>query len=150
MECSTSIRILITPLVFSSSSLYLCYEIVSRSWRDVLDTTWCDKVCQWLASGRWWVSPSTPLSSTKTNNRHDMTDILLKVALKHHKPKPNPFIFTFPKIRSFMKRRISCSSWSFFTWNSFLKASLGFLISIYHMLKHVHWCIFVLKKYTQW
>jgi hypothetical protein len=62
LECSTSIRILITPLVFSSSSLYLCYEIVSRSWRDVLDTTWCDKVYQWLASGRWCVSP----------NRHDM------------------------------------------------------------------------------
>jgi hypothetical protein len=55
-------------------------------------------------TGRWCVSPNTPLSSTKTNNRHDITDILLKVALKHHQPKPNPFIFTFPIIRSFMKR----------------------------------------------
>ena len=28
-----------------------------------LDTTLCDKVCQWLATGRW-CSPSTPVSST--------------------------------------------------------------------------------------
>jgi hypothetical protein len=35
------------------------------------------------------------------------TEILLKVALKHHQPKPNPFIFTFPMIRSFMKLMIS-------------------------------------------
>ena len=26
-------------------------------------TTWCDKVCQWLATGRWF-SPSPPVSST--------------------------------------------------------------------------------------
>jgi hypothetical protein len=42
-------------------------------------TTLCDKVCQWLAAGRWF-SLGTPVSSNKTN-RHDIAEILLKVAL---------------------------------------------------------------------
>ena len=46
----------------------------------VLDTTFCDKVCQWLAAGRWF-SPSIPVSSTNKTDRHNITDILLKVAL---------------------------------------------------------------------
>jgi hypothetical protein len=32
----------------------------------------------------------------------------------------------------------------------FFKGIFKFLIIIYHMLKHGHCCIFVLKKYTQW
>jgi len=30
---------------------HLCCEFESCSWRGVLDTTLCDKVCQWLATG---------------------------------------------------------------------------------------------------
>jgi len=37
----------------------------------------CDKVCQRLATGRWF-SAGSPVSST------NKTEILLKVALKHH------------------------------------------------------------------
>jgi hypothetical protein len=48
--------------------------------RGVLDTTLCDKVYQWLATGRWF-SPGTPVSSTNKTDRHDITEILLKVAL---------------------------------------------------------------------
>jgi len=39
----------------------------------------CDKVCQWLATGRWF-SPGTPVSSSNKTDRHDITEILLKVA----------------------------------------------------------------------
>ena len=46
----------------------------------VLDTTLCDKVCQWLATGRWF-SLCTPVSSTNKTDRHDITEILLKVTL---------------------------------------------------------------------
>ena len=46
----------------------------------VLDTTWCDKVCQWLAAGQWF-SPGIPVSSTNKTDSHDITEILLKVAL---------------------------------------------------------------------
>ena len=42
--------------------------------------TLCDKVCQWLAAGRW-LSPCTPVSSTNKTDRHDINEILLKVAL---------------------------------------------------------------------
>jgi hypothetical protein len=38
-----------------------------------------------LANGRWF-SPGTPASSTKTG-RHDIAEILLKVALKYQKSK---------------------------------------------------------------
>ena len=43
-------------------------------------TTLCDKVCQWLATG-WWYSPRPPVYSTNKNDRHDITEILLKVEL---------------------------------------------------------------------
>ena len=52
-----------------------------RSWRGVLDTTLCDNVCQWLAAGDGGFVPSTPVSSTNTTDIHDITEILLKVAL---------------------------------------------------------------------
>ena len=41
-----------------------------------------DKVYQLLGHGRWF-SPSTPASSTTTTGRHDIAEILQKVALKH-------------------------------------------------------------------
>ena len=61
------------------SPLTLC-EFASHLWRGVLDTTLCDKVCQWLMTGCGF-SPSTPVSSTNESDRHDITEILLKVAL---------------------------------------------------------------------
>ena len=46
----------------------------------VLDTTLCDKVCQCLAAGLWF-SPGTPVSPTNKTDRHNIIEILLKVAL---------------------------------------------------------------------
>ena len=128
---------------------HLSCELEPRSWLGVLDTTLCDKVCQWFATGQWfslgtpvsstnkidrldihvaenknrniigsgvkhhkanhiilacfstlglaaasdkvyqllahgrWFSPCTPVSSTTKTGRHDIAEILLKVALKH-------------------------------------------------------------------
>ena len=42
------------------------------------------KVYQLLAQGRWF-SPGTPASSTTKTGRHDIAEILLKVALKKQK-----------------------------------------------------------------
>ena len=39
-----------------------------------------DKVCQWLGTGRWF-SSTTPVSSINKTDRHDLTEILFKVAL---------------------------------------------------------------------
>jgi hypothetical protein len=63
-------------------------EFKPRSLGGVLDTTLCDQVCQWLATGRWF-SPCTLLSSTNKTGRHNITEILLKVALNTIiQPKP--------------------------------------------------------------
>jgi hypothetical protein len=43
-----------------------------------------DKFYQLLAHGRWF-SPSTLTSSTTKTGRHDIAELLLKVALKHKK-----------------------------------------------------------------
>jgi hypothetical protein len=69
---------------------YLCNQCLSplmlwvRISIMVRRTTLCDKVCQWLATGRWF-SPGPPLSSiggsTNKTDRHDITEILLRVAL---------------------------------------------------------------------
>jgi hypothetical protein len=45
-----------------------------------VDKTLCDQVCQWLAAGQWF-SPGIPISSTNKTDRHDITEILLEVAL---------------------------------------------------------------------
>ena len=45
--------------------------------RGVPCTTLCDKVCQFLATCRWF----SPVSSTNKSDRHDIAEILLKVAL---------------------------------------------------------------------
>ena len=49
----------------------------------IRDTTLCDKVCQSLTTGRWF-SSCTPVSSTNKTERHDITEILLNVELKHY------------------------------------------------------------------
>jgi transposase len=59
--------------------------------------TW--RVCQWLATGRWF-SPGPPVSFTNKTERHGITEILLKVALNTIKPNQstladlnlNPFV----------------------------------------------------------
>ena len=72
----------------------------------VLDTTLYDKVCQWFATGRWF-SWSTMVSSNNKTNCHDITEILLKVALSTIKPtKINWDIFI--KMQE-IKKYFSCS-----------------------------------------
>jgi hypothetical protein len=45
-----------------------------------LYTTLFDKVCQWLTAGRWFC-PGTVVFTTIKTDRHDITEILLKVVL---------------------------------------------------------------------
>jgi len=57
-------------------------EFDSPSLRGVLDTTLCDNVFQWLV-GYCWFSPCTPDFSIIKTDLHDITEILLKVALSN-------------------------------------------------------------------
>jgi hypothetical protein len=75
-------------LYFYTKIANLCYQYLSplMLWvriplrEGVLDITLCDTVCQWLTAGRWF-SLDTPVSSTNKTYCHDITKILLKVAL---------------------------------------------------------------------
>jgi hypothetical protein len=65
---------------------YLCNQCLSplMLWLQISIrarcTTLYDKVCKWLATGRWF-SPSSPVFSTNNTYCHDITEILLKAAL---------------------------------------------------------------------
>jgi tRNA U34 5-methylaminomethyl-2-thiouridine-forming methyltransferase MnmC len=56
------------------------WKFEKSSWHDVLDTTLCDKGCQWLGTGQWF-SLDTPVFSDNKTDRHDIAEILFKVAL---------------------------------------------------------------------
>ena len=71
------VRFIITFTI--SAYHHLSCEFEFYSCRGVVDT-FCDKVCQWLATGRWF-SPDILVSSTNSADCHDITEILLKMAL---------------------------------------------------------------------
>ena len=56
-----------------------------------------DKVCQWLATGLLF-SLGTPVSSTTKTDRHDITEISLKVALSIITLTPNP-VFNYDMLK---------------------------------------------------
>jgi hypothetical protein len=66
--------------------LTLCTRIPLR--RGVLDTTLCDKVCQWFTAGRWFFLGS-PVSFTNKTDRHEIIEIMLKVELNTMNVKLN-------------------------------------------------------------
>ena len=67
---------------------YLCNQCLSPLMlrvrtplrRGVLNTILCDTVYEWLVTARWFL-PGTPVSSTNKTDRHDIAEILLKLAL---------------------------------------------------------------------
>jgi ABC-type dipeptide/oligopeptide/nickel transport system permease component len=85
----------------------------------VLDTTLCDKVCQWLATGRWF-SPGSSVSFSIKTDHHEITEILLKKALNTiiipYYPWIPRLIFSItiiPFWASFNNNWIYYSFWSF-------------------------------------
>jgi hypothetical protein len=81
------------------------------SWLSVLDTTLCDKVCQWLATGQWF-SLGTLVSSINKTECHDIIEILLKVALNTINPKPIWYIYitVYTYVVLYMKEFLNCGS----------------------------------------
>ena len=61
-----------------SADHHWCWEFESQSGQGVQH--YVIKFVKWLATGRWF-SMGTPVSSTNKTDRHDITDILLKVVL---------------------------------------------------------------------
>ena len=54
-------------------SVHITTNVVSSNplRRGVLDTTFCDKVCQWPRVGQWF-SLGTPVSSANETDSHDI------------------------------------------------------------------------------
>ena len=95
------------------------------------DTTLCDKVCQCLVAGQW-SSSGTPVSSTNKTDRHDITEIFLKVALN------------FITLTLNLKRQ---------SWNWINMSNLNFdhyLLCVFKFLKEISTVkLFVLKSKGQ-
>jgi hypothetical protein len=114
-------RIVVRFTTTSAISTYhhLRYKFESRSWRDVLDTTLCDRVYQWLTEGRWF-SPGPAVSFTN-KTEHDIIEILLKVALNTIRQTNQPHFSELPSKLLYRTCRIinSLNDWL----NRFLKIS---------------------------
>ena len=65
---------------YSGNRQYHCIHTQVMITNDGEFESVCDKVCQWLATVRWF-RPGTLVSSTNKTDRHDITEILIKVAL---------------------------------------------------------------------
>jgi hypothetical protein len=74
-----------SPLNWMSYSTLYIIELPEYSWNTAhwalinnksinLDTTLCDKVCQWLATSQLF-SPGIPVSSTNKTDRHHISEI---------------------------------------------------------------------------
>ena len=68
---------------YAISAYHHWCEFEFRSGRDVQH--YVIKVCQWLVTDQWF-SAGPPVSSTNKTDRHDITEILLKVAFNTIKP----------------------------------------------------------------
>jgi hypothetical protein len=94
----------VTTTYASSAYRHLICEFEPHTWRGVLETTLCDKLCQWLAAD-WWHSPGTPISSTNKTDCYDITEILLKVALNII----NQTNFLWFKLTTIVMKTIDCA-----------------------------------------
>jgi hypothetical protein len=99
LNLSPSLRLITEACPFTFLST--CCEFESRSWRGVLDTTLCDKVCQWLAMGPWF-SQGTPVSSTnKTSREARIFFPEFNIRLYDKNSESDYFFFSSTKIRIF-------------------------------------------------
>ena len=68
-------------------NVYATLIFLNKGHSNLYDScTVVDIVCQWFAAGQWF-SPGTPVFSTNKNDHHDITEILLKVALNTINPE---------------------------------------------------------------
>jgi hypothetical protein len=98
-----------------------CCEFESLSGRNV-----CDTVCHWLATGLWF-SPGPPVPSTNNADRHDITEILLKVALNTIKQTNFPLL---PQnlYRTWVIRLVSHTKQKLHTLREHVKLTPGLLV----------------------
>ena len=66
-------------------------------------TTLCDKVCQWLATGRWF-SLGTPVSSINKTDRHN----IVESGVKHHQTNKQTNLTSLVWVQTHWKQQSVC------------------------------------------
>ena len=100
------------------------------------------KVCQWLTTGRWF----SPVSSTNKTDRHDITEILLKVVLNTIILHPRlicvvPFCLSSFDLRLQIVPLVS-STFSYITWRRYFVTDLQYsLLMFYEVDINVHFFV---------
>jgi hypothetical protein len=96
------------PRSYGISPLILWVQISIRA----RYTTLCDTVRQWLATGLWF-SLSSRISSTNKTDRHDITEILLKVVLNTIKQTTKTVIKMMYWVSPYMVQPIHKDKWEY-------------------------------------
>ena len=104
-------------------------------------TTLCDKVCQWLAAGQWF-SPGPPVSSINKTDLHDITEILLKVALntiKHTNKQSVKITYSHhDSAKIFFTLHFNNNHWiTLFDFNILIVQCLNKKMHVFH--KNMYW-----------
>ena len=115
----------------SPLKLWVPFSIMARC------RTLCYKVCQWLETGRWF-SPGPPVSSTNKTDRHDITAILLKVALNSIKQTSKQSFYL--AVFGIWAARIK--SWTFYSTDPCGIENLPFLFTYRLQIKWWRYCIY--------
>jgi hypothetical protein len=71
---------------------YVC-KFESHSWRGVLDTTLCDKVCQLLAAGQWFYRGTRVFTNWPPQYNWNIDEN----GIKHHNPNPSVPVYFIVK-----------------------------------------------------
>ena len=117
-------------------------EFESRSWRGVLDTALCDKVCQWLAVGRWFFSRySSFLHQYNWLPRHSWTIVSLNAITTllwyKHVDICYKYACTWNMIRNNL--RIHWRSFYILTGRIlWIKCKLTWICSIWYVNSYIH------------
>ena len=114
---------------------YLCNQCLSLlmwAWISIRTrcTTLCNKVWQWLATGRWF-STGPPVSSTNKTERHDITEILLKVPLNTIKQQKH-------NIKDCRVHKISFVKTGYFEWYNLQYQTICYKTPIINLPHNVH------------
>ena len=125
-------------------SVPITTNIVSSNLAQVRSTTLCDKVCQWIAIGRWF-SLSTPVSSTNKADCHEYSWNIVESDIKHHKPNFDECLFVCLfclMVYNTTFNNISVVSW----WSVLLVEETGGpWQTLSHNVLHLDWSRFELK-----
>jgi hypothetical protein len=93
-----------------------------------------------FAHGRWF-SPGTPASSTTKTGRHDIAEILLKVALKHQKSNQSIPIMYLVQICMIITRSHGLVQTLQSNMEGFSKNKFSFINNVYCVLCGVFLCV---------